>query len=256
MCGWHGTSPAPARAPTSSSSTASRTPARRGRRCSTSWRAPARRSGRRWSTSPAAATASRRRRGSARPSPSFAADLADLLDAPAVVVGHSLGGGIALQLALDRPDLVRGLVLFAPVSTRGLDFVDDATADRLAHPTPEEQRALLRAAFHRPPDEATTAALLATIERAHPNHIEGAARSMRTFHVEDRLHEIRCPVLLIAGDRDRHVPLRNHLATWAALRRAGLHVEHDAGHVPFVEATTTSARLVRSLLDEVARRDG
>ena len=138
------------------------------------------------------------------------------------------------------------------MSTRGLDFVDDTTAERLAHPTPEEQRALLGAAFHRPPDEATMAALLATIAEAHPNHIEGAARSMRTFDIEARLHEIGCPVLLVAGDRDRHVPLRNHLATWAGLRRAGLHVEHDVGHVPFIEATATSARLVRGLLDQVA----
>lgn len=34
----------------------------------------------------------------------------------AVVVGHSFGGGVSLRLALDRPDLVKGLVLLAPVS--------------------------------------------------------------------------------------------------------------------------------------------
>lgn len=185
--------------------------------------------------------------------PELAADLATILDGPAVIVGHSLGGGIALQLALDAPDLAKGLLLFAPVSTRGLDFVDGATAEALAHPTAETQRALLRAAFHRLPDDETMATLLATIERAHPLHIEGAARSMRTFVVEDRLGEIRCPTLLVAGDRDRHVPLRNHLATWSALPRAGLHVEHDVGHVPFVEAPETSARLLRGLLAQAAR---
>lgn len=34
----------------------------------------------------------------------------------AVIVGHSFGGAVALRLALDRPDLVEGLVLLAPVS--------------------------------------------------------------------------------------------------------------------------------------------
>jgi pimeloyl-ACP methyl ester carboxylesterase len=35
-------------------------------------------------------------------------------DGPAIVVAHSLGAAVALRLALDRPDLVRGLVLIAP----------------------------------------------------------------------------------------------------------------------------------------------
>lgn len=50
-----------------------------------------------------------------------AAQMAGVLDAlapgeQAVVVGHSFGGGVALRLALDRPDLVKALVLSAPVS--------------------------------------------------------------------------------------------------------------------------------------------
>lgn len=50
-----------------------------------------------------------------------AAQMAGVLDqmAPgekAVVVGHSFGGAVALRLALDRPELVSGLVLLAPVT--------------------------------------------------------------------------------------------------------------------------------------------
>ncbi|MEL6568962.1 MAG: alpha/beta hydrolase [Pseudomonadota bacterium] len=37
-------------------------------------------------------------------------------DEPAVVVGHSFGGAVALRLALDHPERVKGLVLLAPVS--------------------------------------------------------------------------------------------------------------------------------------------
>lgn len=44
-----------------------------------------------------------------------AAALLEAADAaPALIVGHSLGAAVALRLALDRPDLVRGLVLVAP----------------------------------------------------------------------------------------------------------------------------------------------
>ncbi|MCU1502539.1 MAG: alpha/beta hydrolase fold protein [Ilumatobacteraceae bacterium] len=187
----------------------------------------------------------------------LALDLGELLRARTIerplLVGHSLGAAIALQLALDQPDTPTGLVLFAPASTRGLDFVDGPTAELLAHPSRDDQRALLRAAFRRLPDAATIAALEATVLRADPRHIEGAARSMRTFVIEDRLAEIAAPTLLIAGDRDRHVPIRNHIATWAALPRAGLHVLHDVGHVPFVEAQEVSTTLVEQFIDHERR---
>ncbi len=41
--------------------------------------------------------------------------LEHLLDAPCVLIGHSYGGFLALHLALARPELVRGLVLFDPI---------------------------------------------------------------------------------------------------------------------------------------------
>jgi lipase len=60
--------------------------------------------------------------------------LADLLDAPAVVVGHSFGGAIALRLAASRPDLVSALVLLDPAV--GLDggWMRDIAEDMLASP--------------------------------------------------------------------------------------------------------------------------
>ena len=77
---------------------------------------------------------------------------------------------------------------------------------------------------------------------------------MHSFDVEASLASITTRTLLLAGDRDRHVPIRNHIATWTHLKRAGLHVEHNVGHVPFVEATATSVALVNHFLDR-ERRD-
>jgi len=55
---------------------------------------------------------------------------------------------------------------------------------------------------------------------------EGAARAMRDFRCQDALASLASPpTLLVCGDRDRHVPLRNHLATRRAippLRAPGL----------------------------------
>jgi pimeloyl-ACP methyl ester carboxylesterase len=58
----------------------------------------------------------------------FADDVAPLLlDAagPCVVVGHSMGGGVAMQLLLDHPERIAALVLEAPVSPYGFGGTRD-----------------------------------------------------------------------------------------------------------------------------------
>src|SRR5229473_1613608 len=47
----------------------------------------------------------------------YVAHVADELGVDrALLVGHSLGGGVSLHLALERPDMVDGLVLLAPAA--------------------------------------------------------------------------------------------------------------------------------------------
>lgn len=65
----------------------------------------------------------------------FADDVAALLDDPAVfgdradrvvVVGHSMGGGVAMHLLVEQPERVAGLLLEAPVSPYGFGGTRDA----------------------------------------------------------------------------------------------------------------------------------
>ncbi len=51
-----------------------------------------------------------------------------LVDEPVHVVGHSYGGLLALQLALRRPELVRSIAAYDPVTFGVLDEVEDADA--------------------------------------------------------------------------------------------------------------------------------
>lgn len=49
---------------------------------------------------------------------------ADFLDAPTDILGHSFGATVALRLAVERPDLVRSLILYEPVFF-AVAFADD-----------------------------------------------------------------------------------------------------------------------------------
>src|SRR5262245_58600706 len=56
-----------------------------------------------------------------------------VLRKPCVIVGHSLGGGTAVGLAQQRPDLVTGLVLEDPaLLAKGDELFENATTDAIA----------------------------------------------------------------------------------------------------------------------------
>ena len=86
-----------------------------------------------------------------------------------VLIGHSLGGATALEAALTTRDRLRALVLVAPASTTGFDFLPDAAAfESLAHPTP------------RPADSARSRRFPTSAERGRVRRLDHRHRTRHT----------------------------------------------------------------------------
>ncbi|HZN14914.1 MAG TPA: alpha/beta hydrolase [Acidimicrobiales bacterium] len=159
-------------------------------------------------------------------SPDYAAAVAETISEPTVVVGHSLGGRIAVHLAASRPDLVRALVLTgAPLLRRGAAAGAPSLRFRIG-------RALHRRRLF---SDARMEALRQRYGSEDYRLAEGVMRDVlvrllgETY--DDALAAITCPVELVWGDDDTAAPLSvaNELA--ARLPKATLTVCAGAGHL-------------------------
>ena len=169
------------------------------------------------------------------------------------VVGYSMGGRIALHAALREPDAFRSLVLIG---------VSAGVEDREARRRSDEELAAwiethsieeVVERWERQPVFATQSDELRTRQRpgrlSHdPAKLAQLLRSAgqgATPPAWDRLHELRCPVLLIAGGHDeRYVDASHRMA--ARIPDARVRIVEGAGHSPQLERP----QLVAELLDE------
>lgn len=132
--------------------------------------------------------------------------------AKAVLVGNSLGGGIALQMALDHPELVDRLILMAPgcIEEREEYFRMPGIAGMVSSfggPdfSEDEQRRLLVNLVHDPVH--ITDALVKerfAVSRSQPKDV---IMRMRTPNLRPRLGEIKIPILVFWGSEERFMPL-------------------------------------------------
>ena len=132
--------------------------------------------------------------------------------AKAVLIGNSLGGGIALQMALDHPGFVDRLILMAPgcIEEREDYFRMPGIARMVSSfggPdfTEDEQRRLLTNLVHDPVH--ITDALVKeryAVARTQPKDV---IVRMRTPNLQPRLGEIKMPILVFWGSEERFMPL-------------------------------------------------
>jgi 2-succinyl-6-hydroxy-2,4-cyclohexadiene-1-carboxylate synthase len=169
------------------------------------------------------------------------------------LVGYSMGGRIALHAALDDPDRVDPLVLIgvsAGVEDRDeRRRSDEALASWIErHPIEEVVER-----WEAQPVFATQSAELRVAQRPgrlshEPRLLAQLLRSAgqgATPPVWDRLHELRCPVLLIAGEHDeRYLAAAQRMA--GLLADARVRIVPGAGHAPQLERP----ELVAQLLDQ------
>lgn len=177
-------------------------------------------------------------------SPEYAAAVAPVLasmPAPAVILGHSFGGRVAVHLAAGHPDLVRAVVLtgvplFRPANRAAKPALRYRMARRLAR-TGLIGEARLEKARQRYGSADYRAA-------------QGVMREIlvRTLQEEylEALRAIDCPVELVWGDDDTAAPLEVGERAAAEVRKGRLTVCHGAGHLtPLTVPGELQAALLR-----------
>ena len=182
---------------------------------------------------------------------------------PTAVVGHSLGGAIALRLAIRRPESVRALVLAgaAGISSTSRSARYALTVTGILKPgrriAPHRRRVarsdlLKRLVFGRwgasdppalPPELAE--AFLAGPAR-HTDTVS-AAKALVRDDVRPDLDRVRCPVLVLWGARDNQLPVGDAFE-YARRLRAPLRVIADCGHLLTGERPAACADAINGFL--------
>ncbi len=193
----------------------------------------------------------------------LAADAAGLLDAFGIVnanvVGHSLGGFIAQELALARPDLVGRLVLAAttcggpnvvPITSAALDVLTNRSGDPVQ---------LIR--------RGIAIACAPGFADAHPNivaelmayrlsgpitpaHYQAQVMAGALHNAEARIAQIACPTLILFGAHDQVVPPANADLLAQRLSQAHTVILPNAGHIFPIEEPAGTAAALRAFFAE------
>jgi 3-oxoadipate enol-lactonase len=200
--------------------------------------------------------------------PMLAADTAGLLDSlevsGAYILGHSLGGFIAQELAVIRPDLVSKLIL-ASTNSGGLQVIPitpeamQVLIDRSGDPVELIRRGIGIAcapgfADRKPEvvDELIDYRLTNPVPG--PNYqaqvMAGAGMSMLSEdQVLERMHSIQVPVLILFGEHDRVVPPGNAEMMASMLPNATVQILPGCGHMFPIEEPRATVEAITQFLD-------
>ena len=175
----------------------------------------------------------------------------------ATYVGYSMGGRLCLRLAVDRPDLVRSLVLVG--ASPGLaDGRERAARQAADEALASEVERMGTAAFL---EGWLDQALFATLDPEpedldarlsnSPGGLATALRRLGTGVQEplwDRLHELKMPVLVVAGEDDVRYTLIAERMAGAIGDTAQAATVPGAGHAAHLERPADFSRLLTEFL--------
>jgi pimeloyl-ACP methyl ester carboxylesterase len=202
----------------------------------------------------------------------FASGLRDLLTVldlgPVTVIGQSLGGGIAMQLAYQHPELVDRLVL---IGSGGLGREVSWMLRMLTLPGAEYVMPLLFPPFVRERGDSVGRALhergwsmphidemwraYSSLSQADNRH--AFIRTLRSVidprgqvvNATDRLYlAAAMPTMIVWGDQDAIIPIEHAYTSHEAIPGSRLEVFEGCGHFPHVE---DPERLVAAIRDFV-----
>jgi 3-oxoadipate enol-lactonase len=186
----------------------------------------------------------------------FAAFLDRLKTGPVHVVGISMGGTHALQLAISHPDLVRKLVLVNTFSRLRPSKLNEwfyfAFRFLLVHIVGlnAQARAVAQRIFPHPDQEVYRQALVEQILQADPSGYRASMRALASFNANPYLADIHCPTLVVTSTDDTTVnPLIQTKLAQGIPNARQVFIPH-AGHAVIVDQSEKFNEILLAFLRE------
>lgn len=179
---------------------------------------------------------------------SIAAFIRALKLPPVILVGHSMGGAIALMLALRFPKRVRGLAL---VGSGARLRVSPAILESASNPAtfPTAVQTVINLAFG-PQAEARLKELAAERMLATRSSVlHGDFLACDAFDVMEKVNRIKAPTLVLCGSEDKMTPVRYSEFFHETIEESQLHIIPGAGHMVMLEEPQAVAQILLDFLN-------
>ena len=189
---------------------------------------------------------------------------------PGAVLGYSMGGVVALRLAVEDPDDVSALALVAPAGIVSTKRRAEIWLAGTAALRPAQVMTRFRGTFARrprlrwlpfglwgaaDPESLDPDAVIGFLEGpSQHTDVQSAARALLGDDPRPDLDRVRCPALLVWGARDRLVPLADGFE-YARRLRAPIRVLPAAGHLVVGESPEPCSDALEGFLDRVGEVD-
>jgi 3-oxoadipate enol-lactonase len=180
-------------------------------------------------------------------------------EASITLVGHSMGGMVAQEVAARRPELLRGLVLAGTSAAFGKtdgawqkQFIAERTAPLEAGGSMATLAAQLVPRMIGPGADPHGARLgEAVMGRVPEATYRRALECLLTFDRRDHLSRISVPTLLIAGEFDRNAPASVMQGMQSRIPNCSWALMKNMGHIMQLEAPDEFSRLLVHFLREI-----
>lgn len=169
------------------------------------------------------------------------------LDHP-IIAGHSLGGAIALTMALEYGAELRGLIL---IGTGARLRVHPSLLEAALTAPQQAKRQLTELAVTLSNVGTLAQTLLHEQATPEPNILYRDLAACNTFDCMVRLHEISLPTLIICGADDRMTPVKYSQFLYDHMKGATLCVIPNAGHYVMREQPEQVNQAIREWLEKI-----
>ncbi len=182
----------------------------------------------------------------------MAADVAGLLaelgEPPMHVVGVSLGACVALALAhasrVRSLTLINGFARFRPANATGVLRMLTRAVLLATAPMRTNARFVARSMFPKPEQAHLCRAAVRSLSRTPRRSYLAVSAALATFDAREWLRGVRCPTLVVAGDRDATVARVAKEELARGIPGARLVVVPDSGHATHYDQPEITNRVV------------